>query len=181
MDRREKEQFVAEMSDALQRTAIIVVAHYSGMTVAELGALRKQTREAGAAFKVTKNRLVWRVIEGTRFAGLTPMFRGPTAIAYSADPVAAAKVVVNFAKTHPKLVVLGGGFGEQVLDAEGIKALATLPSLDELRGTLVGLIQTPATRIAGILQAPGGQLARVLAEYAKANDPGAPEPDSEAA
>ena len=125
----------------------------------------RQMREAGATFKVTKNRLTKLALADTPYAGLSELFQGPTAIAYSDDPVAPAKVAVKFAKDNKKLVVLGGGMEEEVLDANGVQALATLPSLDELRGKLVGLLQAPATKIAGVLQAPGGQLARVVSAY----------------
>jgi large subunit ribosomal protein L10 len=124
-------------------------------------------RDAGASFKVTKNRLARLALAGTKFEQLSSMFTGPTAIAYSRDPVAAAKVAVEFANKNEKLTIVGGALGSQRLDAGGIKSLATMPSLDELRGKLLGMLNTPATRIAGVLQAPGGQLARVLAAYAK--------------
>jgi large subunit ribosomal protein L10 len=124
-------------------------------------------RAAGASCKVAKNRLATRALEGTRFQGISPLLKGPTALAWSTDPVAVAKTAVEFAKTNDKFVVLGGALGTQTLNADGVKALAELPSLETLRAQLVGLIQTPATRIAGVLQAPGGQVARVLAAYAK--------------
>lgn len=162
MDRAEKEQLVAEMHRVFDEAAVVVVTHYSGLTVAEMGDLRDQMREAGARFKVTKNRLTRLALAGTKYEPLADMFTGPTAIAVSDDPVAAPKVAVNFAKKNEKLIVLGGAFGEQRLDTEGVKSLASLPSLDELRGKLVGLIQTPATNVAGVLQAPAGQVARVL-------------------
>lgn len=141
---------------------MVVVTHYSGLTVSEMGALRDQMREAGASFKVTKNRLTRLALQGTKFENLEDMFTGPTAIAYSGDPVAPAKVCVNFAKKNDKLVVMGGAFGEEKLDVAGIKIMASLPSLDELRAKIVGMLNTPATRIAGVLQAPAGQVARVL-------------------
>lgn len=140
----------------------MVITHYSGLTVKEMGDLRNKMREAGASFKVTKNRLTRLALEGTKYKDLSDMFTGPTAIAYSEDPVAAAKVSVAFAKTNEKLIILGGGLGDKTLDANGVKALAALPSLDESRANLVGLLNAPATRIAGVLQAPAGQLARVL-------------------
>jgi large subunit ribosomal protein L10 len=124
-------------------------------------------RTAGASYKVAKNRLATRALEGTRFQGISPLLKGPTALAWSTDPVAVAKTAVEFAKTNDKFVVLGGALGTQTLSADGVKALAELPSLETLRAQLLGLIQTPATRIAGVLQAPGGQVARVLAAYAK--------------
>ena len=126
--------------------------------------------EAGANFKVVKNRLVKLALEGTDAAEIKDLFSGPTAIAFSDDPVAAPKVVANFAKEHEQLVILGGAMGATVLDPSGVKALAELPSLDELRAKIVGMIQTPATRIAGVLQAPGGQLARVMNAYATKSD-----------
>lgn len=144
---------------------MVVVTHYTGLTVAEMGDLRGQMREAGAGFKVTKNRITRLALEDTKFKGLSDMFTGPTAIAFSEDPVAAAKVAVNFAKSNEKLVVLGGALGEELLDVNSVKALAALPSLDELRGQIVGMLNTPATRIAGILQAPAGQVARVISAY----------------
>jgi large subunit ribosomal protein L10 len=165
VNRSQKEELVASLNRMFNETTIVVVTHYSGLTVAEMGNLRGQMREAGAGFKVTKNRITRLALEGTKFKGLSDMFTGPTAIAFSEDPVAAAKIAVNFAKTNEKLVVLGGALGEELLDSDGIKALATLPSLDELRARIVGMINTPATRIAGILQAPAGQVARVIGAY----------------
>ena len=166
MDRGQKEELVASMHQTFEDASMVVVTHYSGLTVAELGDLRKQMREAGASFKVTKNRLTRRAIDGTKFSPLSEMFIGPTAIAYSDDPVAPAKVAVKFAKGNEKLVVLGGALGEEMLDVDGVKALASLPGLDELRAKILGMITTPATRIAGVLQAPGGQVARVIAAKA---------------
>ena len=145
----------------------MLVARNSGMTVADVSELRRKMRAAGASYKVAKNRLATRALEGTRFQGVAPLLKGPTALAWSTDPVAVAKTAVEFAKTNDKFVVLGGALGTQTLNADGVKALAELPSLETLRAQLVGLIQTPATRIAGVLQAPGGQVARVLAAYAK--------------
>lgn len=166
MDRTKKEELVSSLRTMLEDSAVIVVTHYTGMTVAEMTDLRSKMRQAGAGFKVTKNRLTRLALEGTKFDNLGDLFTGPTAIAFSKDPVAPAKVAVNFAKSNAKLVVLGGGIGSQKLDAAGVGSLATLPSLDETRARLVGLISTPATRIAGVLQAPAGQLARVMNAYA---------------
>lgn len=170
MDRTQKEATIADLHSKLQDTGLVVVTHHLGLTVKEVTDLRAKVRAAGAGFKVTKNRLARRALQGTQFEGLDGLFKGPTAIAYSKDPVAAAKAVAEFAKTNDKLQIIGAGLGNQVLNADGVKALATLPSLDELRGRLVGMIQTPATRIAGVLQAPGGQVARVLAAYAKKDE-----------
>ena len=162
MDRTQKEKLVASLNQALSSTTAIVVTRQSGLTVAEATRLRRRMREAGASFKVTKNRLARLALKGTPFEGLAPMFTGPTAIAWSQDPVAAAKAAVEFAKTNEKLVIVGGALGAKALDVAGVQALATMPSLDELRAKLLALLQTPATRIAGVLQAPAGQLARVL-------------------
>ena len=162
MDRTQKEKLVASLNQALSATAAVVVTRQSGLTVAEATRLRRRMREAGASFKVTKNRLARLALKGTPFEGLAPMFTGPTAIAWSQDPVAAAKAAVEFAKTNEKLVIVGGALGAKALDVAGVQALATMPSLDELRAKLLALLQTPATRIAGVLQAPAGQLARVL-------------------
>lgn len=170
MDRSQKEKLVALLQQALSDTACVVITHQTGMTVEEVTDLRRQMRAAGAGFKVTKNRLARRALAGTKFERLSPMFTGPTAIAFSRDPVAAAKVAVAFANKNDKLRILGGGLNDQQLDAEGIKSLATLPSLDQLRAKLLGLLRTPATRIAAVMQAPGGQIARVLAAHAKAGE-----------
>jgi len=165
VDRTEKEQHVASLHKTFEDATIVVVTHYSGLTVAEMGELRDRMRDTGATFKVTKNRLTRRALEGTKYQPLDGLFTGPTAIAYSDDPVAAAKVAVNFAKTNDKLIVLGGAYGDEQLDVAGIKTLASLPSLDELRAKIIGMLNTPATRIAGVLQAPAGQVARVIGAY----------------
>jgi large subunit ribosomal protein L10 len=127
-------------------------------------------RAAGAQFKVAKNRLAVLALDGTRFDGIAPLLKGPTALAWARDPVAVAKVAVEFAKTNEKLVLIGGALGTQMLNADGVKALAELPSLDTLRAGLLGMLATPATRIAGVLQAPAGQLARVFAAYARKDE-----------
>jgi large subunit ribosomal protein L10 len=167
MDRAEKAQTVEELKADFAATSLIVVAHYTGLTVAELTDLRRRMRAADASFQITKNRLARIAIKDTRFETLDELFRGPTAVALSRDPVAAAKVATAYAKDNEKFVILGGGLGSQRLDVEGVKALATLPSIDALRGKLLGLIVAPATRIAGILQAPGGQIARVIKAHAE--------------
>ncbi len=166
MDRTEKREFVAELAAVFAETSFVVVTRNAGMTVAEVTELRRRMRAAGAKFRVAKNRLATLALDGTRFAGIAPLLTGPTALAWCMDPVAVAKVAIEFARTNDKFVVLGGALGTQMLDVSGVKALSELPSLDALRAGLVGMIQTPATRIAGILQAPGGQIARVLAAYA---------------
>lgn len=167
MLRSQKEEKVAAFRKAFESANLVVVTHQVGLTVAEATSLRAQMHAAGAGFRVTKNRLARIALAGTRFEHLADLFTGPTAIAFSEDPVVAAKVTVGFAKANEKLTVIGGGLGERALDKAGVEALATLPSIDELRAKLVGMIQTPATRIAGILQAPGGQLARVLKAYSE--------------
>ena len=170
MDRSQKEKLVASLNETLSGVSSIVITHQTGLTVAEVTDLRRRMREAGAGFKVTKNRLARLALQGTQFERLSSLFTGPTAIAFSRDPVAAAKVAVEFANKNDKLVIVGGALGTQALDAAGVKALATLPSLDELRGKLVGLLQTPASRIAAVLQAPGSQLARVFKAYAEKSE-----------
>lgn len=167
MDKTQKAQAVEELKGIFAESGSLVVAHYAGLTVADLSKLRKRMLEEGALFKVAKNRLAVRALQGSAVEGIAPLFKGPTGIAYSKDPVAAAKVVAAFAKDNKKLVVLGGSVGTTVLDVEGVNALATLPSLDQLRGKIVGLVQAPATKIAGVLAAPGGQIARVIGAYSK--------------
>ncbi len=166
MDRTEKREFVAALGLVFAETSMVVVTQNKGLTVAEVSDLRRKMRASGSTFKVAKNRLAALALDGTRFDGIMPMLKGPTAIAWSRDPVAVAKAAVDYAKTNERFVVIGGALGTQTLDADGIKSLAELPSLNELRARLVGMVQTPATRIAGILQAPGGQLARVFRAYA---------------
>lgn len=165
MDRAQKEAAVAGLNQTLGGVNLVVVTHQTGLTVYESMTLRRKVREAGAGFKVTKNRLTRLALEGTKFQALQPLMTGPTALAFSEDPVAAAKVCVEFAKQNEKLTIIGGALGEQLLDVNGVQALAKLPSLDELRGTLIGLLQAPATKVAGVLQAPAGQLARVINAY----------------
>ncbi len=167
MDRTTKKEWVGSLHGTLGEVGLVVVTRYSGLTVAEITDLRGKMRNAGAGFKVVKNRLTRLALSGTEYEKLADLFKGPTAIAFSKDPVAAAKIAVEYAKANEKLVIVGGALGSNVLDVNGVKALATLPSLDELRGRLIGMISTPATRIAGVLQAPAGQLARVLSAKAK--------------
>ncbi len=170
MDRTEKREFVAALGQVFQETSMVVVTRNAGLTVTEVSDLRRRMRAAGASYKVAKNRLAVLALDGTRFDGIKPLLQGPTALAWSADPVAVAKTAVEFARTNEKLVVIGGALGTQTLDAAGVQALAELPSLDALRARLVGMLQTPATRIAGVLQAPGGQIARVLGAYARKDE-----------
>lgn len=170
MDRTEKREFVASLAAVFADMAMIVVTRPKGLTVTEATDLRRRMRAAGATYKVAKNRLATLALDGTQFDGIKPLLKGPTALAWSRDPVAVAKTAVEFARINDKFVVLGGSLGTQTLDAAGIKALSELPSLAELRARMVGIIQSPATRIAGILQAPGGQVARVLGAYARKDE-----------
>jgi|TARA_R110002072_G_scaffold141194_1_gene286403 large subunit ribosomal protein L10 len=165
MDRSEKEALVAALQARFSEAEAVVVTRQSGMTVAESTDLRTKVREAGSTHQVAKNRLVKLALKGTKFEALAPLFTGPTAITVSDDPVSAAKVTVGFAKKNDKLTIVGGAMGVTVLDVAGVSALATMPSLDELRGKLVGLLQAPATKVAGVVQAPASQLARVFAAY----------------
>jgi large subunit ribosomal protein L10 len=170
VERAEKREVVSVLNQVFSNTGVIVVAHYSGLTVSDMTALRAQMREAGAGVRVAKNRLVKLALEGTDAAHISDLFTGPTVIAYSNDPVAAPKVAVDFAKANERLVILGGAFGQTNLDLDGVKALAALPSLDELRGRLVGMLVTPATRIAQVVAAPAAQVARVVGAYAQQSE-----------
>jgi large subunit ribosomal protein L10 len=149
---------------------VVVVAHYSGLTVAQMQTLRRQMRQAGATVKVAKNRLARIALDGTDVASIGPLLKGPTVIAYSGDPVAAPKVAIDFAKGHDRFVILGGAMGKTALNPDGVKALASLPSLDELRAKLVGLIQAPATKIAQVVTAPAAKVARVVQAYASKSE-----------
>ena len=166
VDRAGKKELVAALNAALKATNVVVVAHYSGLTVAQMQNLRRQMKHAGAAVKVAKNRLARIALDGTDVATIAPLLKGPTLIAFSGDPVAAPKVAVDFAKAHERFVILGGAMGKTALNPDGVKALAALPSLDELRAKMVGLIQAPATKLARLLNAPASQLARVVQAYA---------------
>ena len=166
MDRAQKEKLVASLNQTFGQVNLVVVTRPIGLTVAEASDLRRQMGSAGATYRVTKNRLTRLALKGTDFEPLTDMFVGPTAIAFSEDPIAAAKVAVKYSESNKKLEILGGVLFQEMLDAAAVKSLAKLPSLDELRGSLVAMISTPATRIAGVLQAPAGQLARVMGAYA---------------
>ncbi len=165
MDKTQKADMVKSLNGVFTEAGVVVVTHYSGLNVKEMTSLRGEMAEAGASLKVAKNRLAKLALDGTGADGIADLFTGPTAIAYSEDPIAAPKVIAKFAKGNDNLVILGGIMGDTLLDEGGVKALAALPSLDELRAKLVGMISTPATRIAGVLQAPGGQVARVIGAY----------------
>jgi large subunit ribosomal protein L10 len=170
VDRAGKRELVTTLNTAFQGAGSVVVAHYAGLTVAQMQTLRRLMKAQGATVKVAKNRLTKLALDGSGVADISSLLKGPTILAYAKDPVAAPKVAAEFAKTHDKFVILGGALGSTALDVDGMKALATMPSLDAMRGKLIGLIQAPATKIAGILQAPAGQLARVVAAYAKKDE-----------
>jgi large subunit ribosomal protein L10 len=166
VERAQKVEIVADLHDIFANAGLVVVTHQNGLTVGEATELRRRMRERNATYRVIKNSLTQLALGDTPYQGLADLFDGPTAIAYSDDPVAAAKVAVDYAKTNDKLVILGGGLRETVLGLDEVKALASLPSLDESRGNIVGLLNAPATKIAGVLQAPAAQMARVLGAYA---------------
>ena len=166
MDRAAKQDAITELNGVFKTSNVVVVAHYSGLTVAQMQNLRKQMRLAGAKVKVAKNRLAKIALEGTDVASIGSLLKGPTVLAYSGDPVAAPKAAVDFAKANERFVILGGSMGKTALDPNGVKALASLPSLDELRAKIVGLIQAPATKIAQLVNAPAAKVARVLQAYA---------------
>ena len=170
MDRAERQELVTTLTEVFKTTSVVVVAHYSGLNVAQLSRLRRQMKASGATVKVAKNRLAKIALEGSDVAHVASLLKGPTVIAYSSDPVAAPKVAVEFAKANDKFVILGGAMGKTALNVDGVKALATLPSLDELRAKLVGLIQAPATKIAQLTTAPAAKLARVFGAYAKQDE-----------
>ena len=166
MDRSQKAESVAQLNATFNEVGVVVITRNLGMSVAQSTALRGKVPEAGATYKVAKNRLAKLAIADTQYSGIGEFLTGPTAIATSVDPVAAAKAVVDFAKTTDKIEIVGGAMGSQVLNAEGVKALAAMPSLDELRAKLVGLVQAPATKIAQLTTAPAAKLARVFGAYA---------------
>ena len=166
MDRTQKKDAVAALGQTFGEIETIIIAQYSGLTVAEITKLRQKVRASGATMQVAKNRLVKIALKGTRYESLSDKFKGPTAITYSKDPVAAAKAIAEFSKDNAKLVIIGGAMGDTVLDVAGVKNLASMPSLDELRAKLIGLLNAPATKLVQIIQAPAGQLARIFGAYA---------------
>ena len=166
MDRAQKAESIETLKGVFEGAGAVVVTHNMGLTVAELSDLRGRLRKEGAAYKVVKNRLAQKALNGGAGEAAGALFKGPVGIAYAPDAVSAAKVATQYAKDNEKFVVVGGIMGETVLDAKAIDALAKLPSLDQLRAKLVGLLQAPATRIAGVIQAPAAQLARVFSAYA---------------
>jgi large subunit ribosomal protein L10 len=166
MDRAQKAEAVAALKQTFEEVGVVVITRNLGMTVAQSTALRGRMRDAGAAYKVAKNTLTLIALEGTTYAPISEMLTGPTALATSTDPVAAAKVAVEFAKTTDRFEIVGGAMGDTLLDLNGVKALAELPSLDELRAKIIGLVNAPATKIAQLVNAPAAKLARVFAAYA---------------
>jgi large subunit ribosomal protein L10 len=164
--RAKKTEIVEGLRGVFSDAGVVVVTHYQGLSVAEVTELRRGMRAAGARFRVTKNRLAKIALADTPYATLAELFTGPTAIAFSSDPVAAPKAAVTYAKRNEKLAIIGGALGGTLLTSEQVRALADLPAIDELRARLVGLLNTPAARLISLLQAPGAQLARVLAAHA---------------
>jgi large subunit ribosomal protein L10 len=169
VDRAAKAESITELSGVFKTSNVVVVAHYSGLTVAQMQTLRQQMKQAGAQVKVAKNRLAKIALKDTDAASISDLLKGPTVLAYSGDPVAAPKVAVDFAKANEKFVILGGSMGKTALDLNGVKALASLPSLDELRAKIVGLLVAPATKIAQLTNAPAAKVARVVQAYASKN------------
>lgn len=165
MERSKKEALVAELHETFENASLVVVTSQSGLTVPEVTDLRQKMRDAGAGYKVTKNTLAKLALKGTKFEHLDEVFTGPTAIAFSQDPVAAAKVVADYRKSNEKISIVAGGLDGSGLDAKQVEALAKLPPLDELRAKILGVLQAPATKLAGVVQAPAGQLARVFGAY----------------
>ncbi len=174
MDRAAKSELVGALGEIFKTAKVVVVGHYSGLTVAQMQVLRRQMKQAGASVKVAKNRLAKIALDGSDVAAIAPLLKGPTLIAFSGDPVAAPKVAVDFARTNEKFVILGGAMGKTTLDPNAVKALATLPSLDELRARIIGLIKAPATKIAQVVNAPAAKVARVVQAYAKKGEESAP-------
>jgi large subunit ribosomal protein L10 len=162
VDRAAKREFVSSMHDVFKDTGVVVVAHYAGMTVAQMSDYRRRMKEAGGKVRVTKNRLAKLALKDTDSAGMADLLKGQTVLAFSKDPVAAVKVAVKYAKENEKLVILGGAMGRTVLTPDSVKTLASLPSLDELRSKLIGLLNAPATKIARTVKEPGAKLARVI-------------------
>lgn len=165
--RAQKVAIVDDVASRLEAAEVVIVTKNNGLTVAQVSDLRTKARANGASYKVAKNRLVKRVLKDSKFTSLDQYFTGPTAITTSGEPVGAAKTIVEFAKTNDKLEIIGGAYGERALSVKDIEALATMPSLDELRATIISMINTPAMRIAGVTQAPAGQIARVISAYSK--------------
>ncbi len=170
MERAEKAELVTSLNGVLKDTGVVIVAHYAGLTVAQMTQLRRRMKDAGGSVKVAKNRLAKLALKGTDAESIIGLLKGPTVLAYSNDPVGTAKVATTFAKEYDKLVILGASMGKVVLDPSGVKTLAELPSLDELRAKILGLLQAPAGKIARLIAEPGSQLARVVKAYADQAD-----------
>ena len=170
MDRAQKSEQVAELKQTFNEVSVVVITRNLGLSVAQSTDLRNRMRDAGARYKVAKNTLALIALEGTPYAPISEMLTGPTALATSTDPVAAAKVAVDFAKTNDRFEIVGGAMGDTLLDVNGVKALAELPSLDELRAKIIGLVQAPGTKIAQLMNAPAAKLARVFGAYAAKED-----------
>jgi large subunit ribosomal protein L10 len=166
MNRAQKQASIESVNATLKAANIALIVHNNGLTVAQMSDLRRKMRDVGAEFKVSKNRLAKLAAKDTQYENIADLLKGPSAIATSSDPVSVAKGLVDFAKTNEKLVIIGGAYGAQKLDIKAIEALSKLPSLDELRATIIGMLKTPATRIATVLQAPGSQVARVISAKA---------------
>tara|TARA_Y100000590_G_scaffold393418_1_gene471693 strand:- start:592 stop:1128 length:537 start_codon:yes stop_codon:yes gene_type:complete len=167
VDRTQKENIVSNLKKDFEESNLLVVTHYSGLNVNEIEELRSEMREANAKFKVTKNRLTKLALPGTTFESVADLFNGPTAIAYSQDPIQAAKVAVNYSKKNKKLIIIGGSFEGKKIDEKQVRFLASLPSLDEVRSTLISLLQVPGSKIASIIIAPGTKVVRAIDAYAK--------------
>ena len=167
MKRSEKKDFVSNLKEDFSNASSVIVAEYSGLTVSEIEQLRKEMRDNGAKFKVTKNRLTKLALEDTQFKSLADLFSGPTAIAYAEDPVAPAKVAVSFEKKIENFKIIGGGYDGEKMDKNKINFLATLPSMDELRGKILGLISAPAQKIASVVKEPAGKMARMMSAQSK--------------
>ena len=167
ISRAKKVEIAEDVSARLNDSEVMIITKNNGMTVAQVSELRNKAREAGASYKVAKNRIIKRVLPESNYSSLEQYFTGPTGITTSADPVGAAKTVVEFAKANEQLEIIAGAYGDQELDIAGIKNLASMPSMDELRAKIIAMLTTPATRIAGVTQAPAGQLARVISAYSK--------------
>ncbi|MCC6643074.1 MAG: 50S ribosomal protein L10 [Deltaproteobacteria bacterium] len=162
MDRAAKQELVTTLHDVFKDTGVIVVAHYAGMTVAQMTDFRKRMKEAGGTVKVAKNKLAVLALKETNSEGISDLFKGQTCVADSNDPMVAARIAVKYSRENDKLVILGGAMGSNILDSASVKALADLPSLDELRAKLIGLLNAPATKIARTIKEPGAKLARVI-------------------
>ncbi len=165
MNREQKESFVQNLKSIIAENSLVLVFHYRGMSMTDMTDLRVQSFNSGCNIKVTKNRLTKLALEGSDKSALSEFFDGPTAIAYSSDPVQLTKLLTNFAKNNSNLVILGGIMDNEILSVEKIEILSKLPSLEEIRAQLIGLISSPAQKIASVLTAPSGDLARVFNAY----------------